>query len=315
MAVRVTELRGQDFSGGVPVKRFIFRDLATSLEVDARLQTFADVPLEYGGLPIDLSGRSIQELGGGEWYVNIPYSSRAGNIVQPGSGAATSQAPQHGGENGKDEPVLRNISYGVRGGTQKITQSIQTIKKSATDDPSGAGRIARDFGNAIGVTEKNGETSVEGCDVLAGEVAWSYTAQIPDAAFTGAYATIIENLMCSPKNRRHCKNAAAFFGYEAGEVLLINFDVSELDGSGYRKMKFDFAIKRNRELVTISEDPLLELNNVGGWSFVWVTYEKQTTTVGGKIRTRVVPFEAYEEEVYEDGDFTKLKLEEYRVTP
>lgn len=314
MAVRVVEIRPQNFSGGRPVKRYLFRDLDDALAVDAHLQTFADIDLEYGGLPIDLSGRSIQELGGNEWYVEIPYSARAGNIVQPGAGSATSEAPKHGGEDGANEPVMRNISYGVRGGTQKITQSIQTIKKAATQK-DGLPRVARDFGNAIGVTDKNGEMEVEGADVLSGEVTWQYTAQIPDASFTGAYATIIENLMCSPNNRRHCKNAAEFFGYAAGEVLLVGYSVSELDGSGYRKMNFEFAVKRNRETVIISTDPALQLANVGGWSYIWVTYEKQTTTVDGKNRTRMVPFEAYEEEVYEDGDFAALQLETYRVEP
>ena len=318
MAERVVELwGGQSFGGGVAQKLFLFRDFATSYDVDTRLNLFntGEVPLFYGGLPADLSGRQITDLGGREWTVMVPYSARAGTIISPGAGAATSQAPQHGGENGRDEPVLFNIGFQFRGETQKITQSIQTRQSAATTKPvTGAARTARNWGRAIQCNLKDGKMEVEGTDVLAGAESWFIDCQIPAIAYTGAYQEGLRRLLCSRNFRRVCRNANPFFGYAAGSVLIVDADISPVKGA-YRQAKFSFAVAEERPFVTLSETPLLQLTDVNGWSHVWVTYESQTETVGGENRTRLVPFEAYEEQVYETGDFGVLQLEEYRVEP
>ena len=323
MAERVVELwGGQSFGGGVAQKLFMFRDFATSYDVDVRLNQFntGEVPLFYGGLPADLSGRQITDLGGREWTVMVPYSARAGTIINPGAGAASTRAPEHGGENGANEPVLFNIGYHVRAETQHITQSIRTVRSAATgsDEP-------RNFGRAIGVNMTGGKREVQGTDVLSGSVSWYINVQIPADKFTGAYATAIENLLCSPMYRRVCKNDAPFFGYKAGECIIVDADISPVQGT-FRTGKFEFAVKRSRLNVTVSEDPELELqadidgdgvvtSYIGGWSHIGVTYKDVAQAVGSVTRPSVVPFEVYEDEVYEDGDFSVLKLDEYRVDP
>lgn len=309
----VTEIRPQRFSGGVPTRRYMFRGFETALDVDARLQQFLpedEIPLSWGGIPADVPGRVIDEAGFEEWYVEMPYRAAAGSIVQPGAGTATQPTPQHGGAGGAAEPVMYDISYAVRGGTQKITQSIRTVKKQAIE-----GLTPRDYGRAINVTERDGKLEAAGLDVVAGEVAFTRNVLIPAGAFTGAYAKVVENLLCSPQHRRASKNAAKFFGYEAGEVLFVDFALGTVDGSGHRPATFQFAVKRNRPIVTLCEDPTLELEDVGGWSYVWCTYRERVQTVGGKDLKVLVPFEAYEEEVYEDGNFAALRIEEFRVSP
>jgi len=318
MAERVVELwGGQSFGGGVAQKLFMFRDFATSYDVDVRLNQFntGEVPLFYGGLPAALSGRQINDLGGREWTVMVPYSARAGTIINPGAGAASTRAPEHGGENGRDEPVLFNIGFQFRGETQKITQSIQTRQSAATNKPvTGAARTARNWGRAIQCNLKDGKMEVEGCDVLAGAETWFIDCQIPAIAYTGAYQEGLRRLLCSRNFRRVCRNANTFFGYAAGSVLIVDADISPVKGA-YRQAKFSFAVAEERPFVTLSETPSLQLTNVNGWSHIWVTYEEQKETVGAETRTRLVPFEAYEEQVYETGDFGVLKLEEYRVDP
>lgn len=304
---------GQNLSGGLPERAYVFRDFATADLVDDRLIEAiddGDIPLSWRGLPLDPTSRRITDLGGKQWGVILQWNAKAGSIIMPGAGSATQQAPQHGGSNGANEPVLYDISYDVGSGTQHITQSIQTLDSKATNHPvTDAARTARNFGRAIGVTLNNGKLEVAGCDVLTGEAVFKRKVLIPAIAFTGAYATVLANLLRDPEHKRACVNDAPFFGFEAGEVLIRTASVGEVDASGYRPAMFEFAVSRNQLEVTISEDPLLRMGNVKGWSHIWVTYE-QVTTDG---KTRVIPFEAFEEKVYPDGDFSALNLEEYRV--
>lgn len=302
------EWKAQNVSGGVLYQGWGFRDFDTldELQTYFNAQLLAGtIPVAFQGLPIDLPGIAVADLGGKVWKLTIPYSARAGNIIAPGPGTATQKAAEHGGENGSNLPVARNISYVIEGQTQHITQSIETLQSVATgaDTP-------RDFGRAIGVDPK--DKSVAGVDVHAGEIGFTVTVQIPDSSFTGAYAQAMENLLCHPEHNRACVNDAAFFGYDAGEVLIRTAQFDDPQG-GYRRGSFRFSVKRNKTLVTVSDDPLLQLVDVGGWSYVWVTYTPQTQTVGGVNRPAVLPFEAYEERVYPSGDFSALKLEFYRV--
>lgn len=302
------EWKAQNVSGGVLYQGWGFRDFDTldELRTYFNAQLLAGtIPVAFQGLPIDLPGIAVADLGGKVWKLTIPFRASAGNIIAPGPGTATQKAAEHGGDGGANLPVARNISYVIEGQTQHITQSIETIQKVAT-----GADVPRNFGRAIGVDPK--DKSVAGCDVHAGEVSFTVTIQIPDASFTGAYATVMENLLCHPEHNRACVNDAAFFGYDAGEVLIRTAQFDDPQG-GYRRGSFRFSVKRNKALVTVSDDPLLRLANVRGWSYVWVTYAPQTQVVGGVSRPAVLPFEAYEERVYPEGDFSALKLEFYRV--
>lgn len=302
MAARVTEIRTQGFRGGVPTRRWIFRDFDDILAVDTQIQAFAtnQIGLTWGGLPADILNRSIEEIGYREYYVEIPYNAKAGSIIMPGAGTASSPATQHGGDNGAEEPVLYDISFSVRGGTQHITQSKETLQSAATGSDT-----PRNFGQAIGVDPKTNE--VAGVDILVPEVTWTRNVLIPVLAFTGAYAKRCELAVGKV-------NSAPFFGYNARECLCTSITVGTVDGSGYRPGQFEFAVKRNRTLtLTISADPELELDDVDGWSYVWATYKEQTQTVGGVTRKAVLPFEAYEERVYDEYDFGLLNLEESRA--
>lgn len=308
MAARVTEIRTQGFRGGVPTRRWIFRDFDDILAVDTQIQAFAtnQIGLTWGGLPADILNRSIEEIGYREYYVEIPYNAKAGSIIMPGAGTASSPATQHGGDSGADEPVLYDISFSVRGGTQHITQSKETLQSAATNHPdTDAARTARNFSQAIGVDPKTGE--VAGVDILVPEVTWTRNVLIPVRAFTGAYAKRCELAVGKV-------NSAPFFGYNARECLCTSITVGTVDGSGYRPGQFEFAVKRNRTLtLTISADPELELDDVDGWSYVWATYEPRKKTVDGKEKDVVTPFEAYEERVYDEYDFGLLNLEESRA--
>lgn len=301
MAARVTEIRTQGFRGGVPTRRWIFRDFDDILAVDTQIQAFAtnQIGLTWGGLPADILNRSIEEIGYREYYVEIPYNAKAGSIIMPGAGTASSPVTQHGGDNGAEEPVLYDISFSVRGGTQHITQSKETLQSAATGSDT-----PRNFGQAIGVNPETKE--VAGVDVLVPEVTWTRNVLIPVLAFTGAYAKRCELAVGKV-------NSAPFFGYNARECLCTSITVGTVDGSGYRPGQFEFAVKRNRTLtLTISADPELTLDDVDGWSYVWATYKPQEQTNGGVKRTAVLPFEVYEERVYDEYDFGLLNLEESR---
>lgn len=305
MAARdIVELwRGQNFSGGTPQTLWKFQGYSTSLDVDTAFHAALlaeTIPIEYGGLPIDLPGRTIADLGGKVWHVMVPYSGKAGSIIMGGSGTASQPANPHGGESGQNEPVMADISFSVRGGTQHITQSKETLQSAATGSAT-----PRNFGQAIGVNPDTKE--VAGVDVLVPEVTFTRNVQIPAIAFTGAYAKLCERAVGKV-------NSAVFFGYSIREVLCTSITISTSNGTGYRSGTFDFAVKRNSTITkVISADPVLELDDVEGWSYVWTTYKEQQQSVGGVNRKAVVPFEVYEEKVYDEFDFGQLNLEESRV--
>jgi len=177
------------------------------------------------------------------------------------------------------------FSFDTGGGTQHITQSIQTIGKYA------ASGTPPDFKGAIGVTHDN----VEGVNITIPVYNFSETHYLADAVVTGAYKGTLFNLTGKV-------NAGAFKGFAAGEVLFLGASGSKR-GEDDWEITFRFAGSPNRTNITIGDITGI---NKKGWEYLWVRYEDAEDAAAQTLVKK--PTAAYVEKVYEEGNFAGLGI-------
>ena len=174
-------------------------------------------------------------------------------------------------------------SFDTKGGSQHITQSLSTIGNYA---PSG--KTAPDHKGAIGVTA----TSVEGCDIVIPEFAFSIRKAI-DKDDIDALIPVIFSLTGKV-------NDDTFHGHAAGECLFLGAEGTSREDENY-EVTFYFAGKPNKEDQTIGDITDIDYE---GWHYVWILYEPAEDANAKKMAMR--PRAVYVEKVYEYGDFSGL---------
>jgi hypothetical protein len=177
-------------------------------------------------------------------------------------------------------------TFDIGGGTQKVTQSFNTISSYAPP-----GLVAPDFGGAINVTED----SVEGVDIPGPKFDFTWTQIFADSDITDSYTNTLFQLS------RPTKNNASFKGFAAGEVIFLGATGSNR-GSGQWSVTFRFSASPNVSGLMIgSIGPIAKL----GWH-VWVRYADYSDIASYALVKR--PVAAYVEEVILDGDFSLLLI-------
>lgn len=255
---------------------FLYLVQGTASETDAMAAVLAAAPASYvftvNGVAVTLA-RQAPELEplhvtatDGMWEARVSYKP-----------ANQSTPPQ---ENES------SFSFDTTGGTQKITQSLQTIGSY----PSGA----PDFKSAIGFDGEN----VQGCDITVPVYKFS-EMHFKGATFVnGSYKTTVMALTGQV-------NSAGFRGFAVGEVLF-------LGASGARRgrhsgdlweLTFHFAVSKNRTSFDVGG---ISVAAKAGWEYLWVLYEDAVDT-SAKARIRR-PKAVYVEKVYETGDFAGLGI-------
>ena len=196
------------------------------------------------------------------------------------------------------QPSENSFSFDTTGGTQKITQSIATV--SRTGSVGSGGNSATDFKGAIGVEIDGKDMRVNGCEITVPVFRWTETVYKTDAECDWAYRRAVGDLTGTV-------NAAAFRGYEAGEVL---FEGASGARRGRHKddlweITFKFAASRNRDDIIIGAFTGIEKK---GWEYLWVLYgDDVDTATHARCKT---PLGVYVEQVYRDGDFGDLEIGE-----
>jgi len=176
-----------------------------------------------------------------------------------------------------------SFSFDTGGGTQHITQSLQTINKYAPP-----GKTAPDFKGAVGVTHDN----VEGVDITVPVYNFSETHYIDDGNVNkSAYFTLTGKT-----------NNAAFKGLAAGEVLFLGASGSKR-GSDDWEITFRFAASPNKIGMTVGD--IVNINKKG-WEYMWVRYADAEDAAAKAIVKK--PVAVYVEKVYEEGDFSTLGI-------
>ena len=188
----------------------------------------------------------------------------------------------------KEPPAVGEsaFSFDTGGGSQHVTQSIQTVGSYAP-----AGKTAPDFQGAIGVTE----SEVEGVDITVPVYSFSETHYLGEATVTQAYKLTLFSLTGRT-------NDAAFKGFAAGEVLFLGASGSKR-GDGAWEIAFRFAASPNRTGITVG--PITGIAKKG-WEYLWVRYaDAEDATAKALVKQ---PVAAYVERVYEEGDFSLLGI-------
>lgn len=177
-------------------------------------------------------------------------------------------------------------TFDTGGGSQKITQSYQTINAYAPP-----GLTAPNFGGAIGVSEDR----VEGVEVPIPKFDFTETHIFDNITVTSAYQIALSNLTGR-------KNAATWRTFPAGTVAFLGATGSNR-GSGQWNITFRFSTSPNVTGLMIGTiGPISKL----GWDYLWIRYADFPDNSAYSLVKR--PIAAYVEQVILDGDFTVLLI-------
>ncbi|MBI5725601.1 MAG: hypothetical protein HZA50_16705 [Planctomycetes bacterium] len=185
------------------------------------------------------------------------------------------------------------FSFDTTGGTQHITQSLQTIARYAPP-----GKTAPDFKGAIGVTHDG----VEGVDIPLPVFNFSIRRRIPVAQWSAAYAGILYSLT-------RTVNDAPFsvtihgdtYTFDAGECLFLGATGDESSATEFVEVTYKFAASPNKTGITIGDITGIVKK---GWHYLWVRYEDSEDTNAKTIVKK--PVAAYVEKVIEEANLGQL---------
>ena len=251
--------------GDKPKTEMAYVVLEAANETEVRDLALAQIPLFYMGLPrttVTLEER----LNATTWKVVATYSAPdAQNQENP-------------------EPTF---SFDTGGGTQHITQSIETV--------GAYGPAASDaLGGAIGYDGQN----VTGVDITVPVYQFAETHYFIPGFITQNYKL---GLMATTGT----VNAVPFRGFDVGEVIF-------LGASGTRKgllptdpweISFKFAAQKNQVNLEVGNITGIAKN---GWEYLWVQYGDDVDPTAKVLIKK--PIAVYVERVYPDGDFSWLGI-------
>lgn len=247
--------------GESPSVDLIYIVRGTDSDVAAKAALAATSPVLYDGLV--RQSLHIERIAEDIWEGSVRY----GELQPPETGDSTYQ-------------------FDTGGGTQHITQSLQTVGRYAPP-----GKTAPNFQGAIGVTHDN----VEGVDITVPVYNFSETHYIPTALVTLAYKAALFYLTGKV-------NDAPFRGFAPGEVLFLGASGSKR-GQDDWEITFRFAASPNVTNLTIGNITGI---NKKGWEYLWVRYADDEDTAAKVLVKK--PIAAYVEQVYQYGDFSGLGI-------
>jgi len=243
---------------------YVVRGTASDIEAKATLA--GATPLMYDGLPRESLHVSpvfvdVDNPDGSIWEGVVRY----GRTPRPETGQSL-------------------FSFDTGGGTQHVTQSLQTVGKYAAP-----GQTAPGFGGAIGVTKD----SVDGVDITVPVYNWTETHYLDDVYVSGSYKAALFRLTGKV-------NQSGFRGFESGEVVFLGASGSKRGEEDW-EITFRFAASPNRWDLTVGSISGIRKR---GWEYLWVRYVDEEDD--GVLVKR--PASVYVEQVYEYGDFRQLAI-------
>lgn len=261
MAVSIEEKFGRLLSDESAELTYIVR--GTTSDVTARLELLAAAPPIHNGLKRD--DAEVEEIAPGMWLGVVRYT--------------TSGGPPEVGES--------TFSFETRGGSQHITQSLQTVGSYAAPGIA----AAPDFGGAIGVTD----SGIDGVDITVPVYTFSETHHFAPEFVTTAYKGTLFNLTGRV-------NDAPFKGLAAGECLF-------LGAAGTRRgddpWEISFAFAGSPNITNLSVGGITGIAKKG-WEYLWVRYAEAEDTAAKMLVRK--PIAAYVERVYREGNFAALGI-------
>ncbi len=222
-------------------------------------------PARYAGVPLELV--EIEER-------------LAENIFKVSAAYRRSSASQAAASE-NDDPAF---SFDTGGGTQHITQSLETVGRYPGSAP--------DLNGAIGYDGQ----SVAGVEITMPVMNFTETRYLKNSKVTTAYKTRVAE--CTGR-----VNDEKFKGYSKGEVLFLGASGARrgVSNDDLWEITFKFAVSPNRKNIRIGG---IAIPAKYGWDYLWVRY---ADNVGNDTLVKR-PCAAYCERVYEFADFGKLGL-------
>jgi len=187
-----------------------------------------------------------------------------------------------------------SFQFTTAGRTEHITQSLDTVSKSAPGDDT-----PPDFGGAIKV---NSQLDVEGADVVAPQFSFSIVKVHEASQVDAAYRSKLFNLTGKVNNAEYTVKGMTF---KKGELLFMGATGSQ-QGTGPWTITYQFLARPNNDGPIKIGD--IDVPSKKGFELLWVFYMKTADMTGTRMKTPPKPVAAYVEQVYEYGDFTDLKL-------
>ncbi|HET6494183.1 MAG TPA: hypothetical protein VFH61_02325 [Thermoleophilia bacterium] len=239
----------------------------TESDVEAMDNLKGTVYTTYLGLP---HGKlRIERIGQEEWIGIVPYEKNQ------------ETAPPAEGES--------RYTFDTTGGTQHITQSIETIERYVAGV-----RPRPNFYGAIGVSNDGSGVTVAGVDITVPVYNWTEAHVFPYAAVTQAYVATLYALTGKTNNalwRGRFKQRDVLFKGASGATR----------ADGKWEMSFGFAASPTREDFDIGGITVLQKR---GWDYLWVRYQDDVS------ENHIIkkPIVAIVEQVYEEADFAGLNL-------
>jgi hypothetical protein len=175
-------------------------------------------------------------------------------------------------------------SFDTGGGTQHITQSIDTVGKYPSDAP--------DLGGAIGY---DGE-KVAGVDIVQPVSNFAETHYLKDSKFTTSYKKGVAKITGTMNN-------GSFRGYSAGEVLFLGANGNKRGDSSLWEVTYKFAVSPNRSNFSVGS---ISVSRKYGWDYMWVRYADEVDDDKKTIVKK--PIAVYIERVYMISNFGALGL-------
>ncbi|WP_020473388.1 hypothetical protein [Zavarzinella formosa] len=243
-------------------------------------------PLSFFGLY--RKSASCKPRGGPYWDVSVGYASIPASEALGQQDSGSEQPPPDSPQ--PDDSLKSGFSFTTSGGTQHITQSLQTISSTGRTPVGGVGppTTPPDYKQAIGVTRD----SVEGVDIISRTN--EFSREIHRGAVTLRYLNTLFKLTGTV-------NIAPFYGRAPGEVLYLGADGQFGTGEGW-SITHKWGVSPNKVNIKISDEITVPAKY--GWEYLWVAYTEQYTG-GRKVR---IPMAAYVERVYEYGDLSGLEI-------
>jgi len=176
------------------------------------------------------------------------------------------------------------FSFDSTGGTQHITQSLQTV---AQYGPAASTLL----GGAIGYDGEN----VAGVDITVPVWNWQETHYLTDAQLNTPAYYALTGLV----------NSDNFGGYQPGEVLFLGASGQKRgeNSSSKWEVTFKFAASPNQTNISVGTISGISKN---GWEYLWVQYGEDVDNTA-KVRIKK-PIAVYIEQVYDDAPFSILGI-------
>jgi hypothetical protein len=245
----------------------------TDNDTTARWAVLETAPVLWSGRIRQLPTIEPDEAGiAGTWDAVVPYIV---NDKSPEIGECT-------------------LSWQTGGGTQRITQAIQTVGKYAPP-----GKVAPENHGAI---RARPDGTVEGVDVLVPDFRWTEQYTVNPGMLTWAYA-----VTCAYLTR--CTNLGGFRGFAAGEAQFRGSSASvRLTGTVAEpelraEISYDFAAQPNVQNKQIGDIVGIAAK---GWEYIDVRYE--LTDDAAAKQTTPKPIAVYVHKVYPESDFGALGI-------